>query len=51
MWWMLVGVNYILALFGAYIGEMQLCITGGLTALACCLSGYCSKKAREEDKE
>lgn len=49
VWWILVGLNYGLALFGIFLGNYGLLGLGVVSALSCSLSGVLYKKIKKEE--
>ncbi len=49
VWWMLVGLNYGLALFGILLGNYALLGLGIISALSCSLSAFLYKKLEKEE--
>tara|TARA_Y100000310_G_C20646408_1_gene796881 strand:+ start:982 stop:1185 length:204 start_codon:yes stop_codon:yes gene_type:complete len=51
VWWILVGLNYGLALFGIFLNNYSLLGVGILSALSCMLSGYLYKHSINNEDE
>ena len=51
VWWVLVGLNYGLALFGVFLDNYSLLGIGILSALSCSLSGYLYKIEQEKEEK
>jgi apolipoprotein N-acyltransferase len=49
VWWMLVGLNYGLALFGVLLENYSLLGLGIFSALSCSLSAFLCKKSEENE--
>ena len=49
VWWILVGLNYGLALFGILLGNYTLLGLGVISALSCSLSAFLYKKSENEE--
>jgi hypothetical protein len=51
IWLVLIGINFVLILFGIFIKDYSLVTLGLLSSTCCAVSAYSNKKTKEDENE